>query len=87
MQVLSHIDCFLFSVDWEDHFQRVHEVARGDHVAYSSFVLHVGDVASMQRPFRFENVWLEVEDFPNIVKTWWDQFHISSYRSYVLAKK
>jgi len=28
-----------------------------------------------------------VEDFPHLVITWWDQFHISGSYSYVLAKK
>jgi len=50
-------------------------------------LLHVGDVPSVKRPFRFENVWLEMEEFPHLVKTWWDQFHVSGSPSYMLAKK
>jgi len=50
-------------------------------------LLHVGDVPLVKRPFRLENVWLEVEEFPHLMKTWWDQLHISGSPSYVLAKK
>jgi len=50
-------------------------------------LLHVGNAPSVKRPFRFENVWLEAEEFPHLVKTWSDQFHILGSSSYVLAKK
>jgi len=46
-------------------------------------LLHVGDIPSVKMPFRFENVWLEVEDFPHLVKTWCDHFHISGSHSSV----
>ena len=85
---LSRIDRFLFSVEWEDHFQGAHQVTlpniTSNHV---QILLHVGDVSFVKRPFRSENVWLEAEEFSHFVKTWWDQFHISSSPSYVLAKK
>ena len=86
--ILSRIDCFLFFVEWGDHYRGAHQVAlpkiTSDHVP---ILLHVGDIPLVKRPFRSENVWLEVEDFPHLVKTWWDQCHISGSPSYVLAKK
>ena len=54
--VLYQIDRLIFSVNWEDHFQGV------------LILLHVDDVCAVRRPFKFENVWLEVEGFPNLVK-------------------
>ena len=36
-------------------------------------LLHVGDFSMFESPFRFENVWLEVEGFSNLVKAWWDE--------------
>ena len=77
MPILSRIDRFLFSVEHDDHYRGAHQVAlpkiTSDHVL---ILLHVGDIPLVKRPFRFDNVWLEVEDFPHLVKTWWDQFHI-----------
>jgi len=71
--ILSRLDRFLFSVEWEEHFQGVHQVTlptiTSDHVP---ILLHAGDAPSVRRPFRFENVWLEVEEFPLLVKNWWD---------------
>jgi len=88
LPILSHIDHFLFSVEWEDHYQGAHQVTLPKISSYHvPILLHVGDVPLVKRPFRFENVWLEVEEFPHHVKTRWDQFHISSSLSYVLAKK
>jgi len=75
-------------VEWDDNFLGAHQVTlpkiTSDHVP---ILLHVGDIPLVKRPFRFENVWFEVEDFPHLVKTWWDQFHISGSHSYMLAKK
>jgi len=73
---------------WDDHYRGAHQVTlpniTSDHVP---ILLHVGDVPLVKRTFRFENVRLKVEDFPHLVKIWWDQFHIFGSLSYVLAKK
>ena len=50
-------------------------------------LLHVGNAPSVKRPSSFENVWPEMQDFPTpCEKSWLDQFHISGFPSYVLAK-
>jgi len=55
--ILLRINRFLFSVEWEDHFQGAHQVTLPkitfDHVP---ILLHVGDVPTVKRPFRCENV-------------------------------
>ena len=75
--ILSHIDRFLFSVDWEHHFQGFHQVVlrriTSDHVLT---LLH-GVILSSRRRFKFENVWLEVEGFSDLVKVWWDELDVS----------
>jgi len=58
--VLSRIDWFLYSVEWEDHFHGVHQVIvpkiTSDHFP---ILLRVGEVFSGRRPFKFENMWLD----------------------------
>ena len=45
-----------------------------------------GDVHKRCRPFRFENMWLQVDDFVEKVKIWWDSYHYGT-PSYKLAMK
>ena len=62
--VMSRIDRFLFTSDWEDHFQGMHRVLlpkiTSDHFP---ILLQGKDVVSVKRPFKFENMWLEVDGF------------------------
>jgi len=68
--VLSCIDRFLFSVDWEDHFQGVHQVILPKITSvHFPFLLLVGEVFIGRRPFKFENMWLEVDGFCDLVKS------------------
>jgi len=68
--ILSPIDCFLFSVEWVDHFQGAHQVTPKITSNHVPILLHIGDVPLLKRPFRFKNECLEVSGFPYIVKTW-----------------
>ena len=38
-------------------------------------------------PFRFENIWLKVEEFLDKVKVWWASYMFQGTPSYILAKK
>ena len=38
-------------------------------------------------PFRFENMWLKVVRFKDLVKVWWDNVEVSGLRSYILMEK
>ena len=37
--------------------------------------------------FRFENTWLKVEGFKDILKSWWEGDNFSGPSSFILAKK
>ena len=75
--VLSGIDRFLFSIEWEDHFQGVHQVTlpkiTSDHFP---ILLRKGTSYVAKRPFRFENVWLEVDGFSDFVEAVWDDCNL-----------
>ena len=40
-----------------------------------------------RRPFRFENMWLKVDDFVELVKSWWDSYQVKGFPSFILANK
>jgi len=88
MPVLSRIDRFLFTCDWEEHFQGMHQVLLSkitlDHFP---IMLQGRDVASVKRPFKFENMWLEVDGFCELVSSFWGELRVSGFSSFVLAKK
>ena len=68
--MLFRIDHFLFSVEWEDHFEEVHQVIlpkiTSDHFP---ILPQMGSTHAPKRPFKFENVWLEVDGFCDLVKS------------------
>ena len=38
-------------------------------------------------PFKFENMWLKVEGFSNLIKKWWEEDEVEGFASFVLARK
>ena len=84
----SRIDRFLFSSEWEEHYPNIHQKRLGrvlsDHFPIS---LEGGDIRKGRRPFRFENKWLQVDDFVEKVKNWWDLYHFLGTPSYKFAMK
>ena len=84
----SRIDRFLFSSEWEEHYPNVHQKrlvrVLSDHFPIS---LEGRDIRKGSRPFHFENMWLQVDDFVEKVKNWWDSYHFYGTPSYRLAMK
>jgi len=62
--VLSRIDRFLFSVEWEGHLEGVQQVIlpkiTSDHFP---ILLQTGITRVAERPFKFESIWLKVDGF------------------------
>lgn len=42
---------------------------------------------SGQKPFRFNNCWLEYKVFLSFVKDCWDNFHIEGWKGFMLKEK
>ena len=84
----SRLDRFLISVDWEDQFpdaiQRRLPRPLSDHFP---ICLEKGSFQRGRIPFKFENMWLQVEGFGDLIKRWWEETRVEGYASYVVAKK
>lgn len=80
--IMTWIDRFLSSLDWEEHFPGVIQAALGrglsDHmpIKLSTELVDWG-----HRPFRFKNSWLLQNDFLFLVKEWWDQNEVHGLRA------
>ena len=38
-------------------------------------------------PFRFENIWLKVEEFKDLLKAWWEGENFNGSASFILTEK
>ncbi|RVW47759.1 hypothetical protein CK203_103402 [Vitis vinifera] len=66
---MSRIDHFLIMADWEDHFTNTSQFPLLRLVSdYSSILIQGGGIKKGRTPFRFENMWLKLEGFKDVVK-------------------
>jgi len=54
---------------------------------YFPVLLEVGGIFMCRPPFKFENMWLEVDDFCDLVKSVRDEPNVTGPSSFILAKK
>jgi hypothetical protein len=82
------IDCFLVSPEFEAWFPGVMQ-KRLPCLCLDHFpiLLDMGDVSRGRRPFKFENMWLKVEGFVDLVKQWWESYVFQGTLSFVFARK
>jgi len=85
--LLSRIDRFLFTSDWEDHFQGMHRVLLPKITSDHFPIMLQGRDVSVKRPFKFESMWLKVDGFCELVSSFWGELRVSGSPSFVLAKK
>lgn len=71
IRVSSHLDKFLFLVDWMDKgpmiFQGALHKLGSDHIP---ILLWIEQIPSGSCPFRFELMWLEIPRFNEKLKSW-----------------
>jgi len=86
--VCSRLDRFLVSLDWEEHFPDSLQTRLSRPL--SDHFLITLERAKLERgkvPFKFENMWLKVKGFSNLVKKWWEEVEVEGFASFVLARK
>ena len=87
-QVMSRIDRFLVSGDWESYFSRVTQSTLPRPVSdHFPILLDGGGIRSGPSPFRFEIMWLKAEGFKDLLKGWWQGLSFRGSTSFILAEK
>ena len=85
---MSRLDRFLFTADWNEGFVNIFQ-KRLIRISSDHFpvLLDCGNIQRRSRPFRFENMWLKVEGFMELVKEWWESYSVNGTPSFVFAAK
>ncbi|KAJ9708014.1 hypothetical protein PVL29_000195 [Vitis rotundifolia] len=87
-QAASRLDRFLISDQWEDHFSAITQSVLPRTVSdHSPIVLEAGGFSSGKSPFRFENMWLKIDGFKDLVRSWWNGYSVAGYSSHCIAEK
>ncbi|RVW31784.1 hypothetical protein CK203_099460 [Vitis vinifera] len=87
-QSWARLDRFLVNTSWLDQFSSVLQSRLprplSDHFPVS---LEGGGLRRGPSPFRFENMWLKVEGFQDMIRRWWWEIEVRGSASYRLATK
>ena len=87
-QRMSRLDRFLVTADWEIQFSNVTQSILPRPVSdHCPMMLDSDGIKSGPSPFRFENMWLKLAGFKDILRDWWQSLHFSGSYSFILASK
>ncbi|RVW38215.1 hypothetical protein CK203_090926 [Vitis vinifera] len=87
-QSWARLDRFLVSPSWLDKFSGVNQRRLPRPVSdHFPILLEGGGLRRGPSPFRFENMWLKVEGFLDLVRGWWREIEVRGTASYRLAAK
>ena len=87
-QAASRLDHFLILDQWEDHFSAITQSALPRMVFdHNPIVLEARGFSSGKNPFRFENLWLKIDGFKDLVRSWWNGYSVEGYSSHCIAEK
>ncbi|XP_034674619.1 uncharacterized protein LOC117905870 [Vitis riparia] len=87
-QSWARLDRFLVSPIWLDQFRGVFQSRLPRPVSDHFPVLLVGGgIRRGLSPFRFENMWLKVEGFKDLIRSWWRGIEVRGSASFRLAVK
>ena len=87
-QAASRLDHFLVSDQWKDHFSAITQSTLPRLVSdHNPIVLEVGGFSLGKSLFRFENTWLKIEGFKDLVRSWWNGYFVEGYSSHCIVEK
>ena len=84
----SRLDHFLVLEEWQDHFSNLNQSAIPKPTSNHSLIILDGDrLSKAKTPFRFEDMWLKMEGFKDLIKRWWSGYSLSGSCSHILVEK
>ena len=87
-QSWARLDRFLVSPSWLDHFSGVLQSRLPRPISdHFPVLLEGGGLRRGPSPFRFENMWLKVEGFIDLIRSWWRGIEVRGTVSFRLAAK
>ena len=85
---LARLDRFLNSQDWLENVGIVAQLKLSrptfDH---APILLECGTIRRRQTPFRFENMWLKVEGFQDLLRGWWQGVTVLGTASFSISRE
>ena len=86
---MARLDRFLISYDWDLSFGGIAQSLLPKPISDHCLVLLEGggDWKGGPMPFRFENMWLKVDDFKDLVSEWWQSIEVFGIGNYILLEK
>ncbi|RVW44185.1 Transposon TX1 uncharacterized 149 kDa protein [Vitis vinifera] len=87
-QAWARLDRFMVSPSWLDQFRNVTQKRLSRPISdHFPIIIEGGGIKRGPVPFRFENMWLKVEGFKDLLRSWWQGMSVSGRASYRLATK
>ena len=87
-QSWARLDRFRVSPSWLDHFSGVLQRRLPRPLSnHFPVLLEGGGLRRGPSPFRFENMWLKVEGFIDLIRSWWREIEVKGTASFKLAAK
>uniref|UniRef100_M1D672 Uncharacterized protein n=1 Tax=Solanum tuberosum TaxID=4113 RepID=M1D672_SOLTU len=87
-QSAARLDRFLYSMEWEECFKNIKQSTLPRTVSdHSPVLLECGNWEHRQSYFKFENWWLKVDGFKEMVHGWWSGFVVEGCPDYRLSNK
>ncbi|XP_070045594.1 uncharacterized protein [Nicotiana tomentosiformis] len=84
----SRIDRFLISNEWNDSFNDVRQIALPKVISdHRPIILESGDWDATPSFFKFENMWLQSEEFLGKLKSWWQNYTFTGRADFILIQK
>lgn len=84
----ARLDRFLYSMSWEENFKSIKQSTLprvgSDH---NPVMLESGNWEHRKPCFKFENWWLKVDGFNDMVQGWWNNFEVEGCPDYKLSSK
>ena len=65
-------------------YQSTHPHPTSNH---TPILLDGGGIRKEKTPYRFENMWLKVESFKEMIRNWWERYNVQGLFSHILAVK